>query len=112
MSDGLTPLTPDQIALQEAQAAHEGYIHRTVVALDQFANVLLDGVPDMTISSRAAIAAQKGKTWGIGLSKLLDVFQADHGMKADAGDLERANAVQQVEQQTLGANDAKENHQS
>jgi len=100
-TNGLTPLTPDQIALQETRAAHEGYVHRCLVALDQFANVIADGMPDMTISSRAAIADQKGKTWGIGMSKLLDLFQENHGMKADAGDLERVTKVASVENKAL-----------
>jgi hypothetical protein len=102
MSDPITPLTPQQIAVQEAQAAHEAYIRRTLVALDQFANVLADGVPDMTISSRAAIAAEHGATWGRGLSRLLNLFQADHGADAAAGDLQRAETVEVLEEQALG----------
>ncbi len=43
-----------------------------------FINVLTDGDPDETISSRAARAAQQGKGWGIEMSKFLDLFQKDH----------------------------------
>ena len=103
MSDVITPLTPEQVTVQEAQAAHESYVHRILVGLDIFANVVADGLPDMTISSRAAIAAQKGKTWGIGLSKLLNIFQSDHGMKAEAGDAERAKELEDAEKPTLGS---------
>jgi hypothetical protein len=103
MADPIQPLTPDQIALQEARASHEGYVHRCLVALDQFANVLADGIPDMTISSRAAIADQRGKTWGKGLSRLLNLFQADHGMKAEIGDEARAKELEAAEKPTLGS---------
>lgn len=101
MGDPVQPLTPDQIALAEARAQHEGYLHRCLVALDQFANALADGVPDMTISSRAAIADQQGKTWGRGLSRLLNVFQPNHGMRAEAGDESRADALKGAEEPYL-----------
>jgi hypothetical protein len=93
MSDGITPLTPDQVAEQEAQAAKEAYLKRALIGLDMFINVLTDGDPDETISSRSARAAEKGKPWGILMSKFLDVFQHDHGAKAQAGDVARAQAV-------------------
>lgn len=101
MSDPIQPLTPEQIALAEARAAHEGYIRRCLVALDQFANVIADGIPDMTISSRAAIADQQGKTWGKGLSRLLALFQENHGMKAMAGDESRAVRLEAAEMDYL-----------
>jgi hypothetical protein len=97
MTDGITPLTPAQTAHQENQAAHEQYIHRLLVGFDQFINVVTDGDPDETISSRAARAAEKGKPWGVAMSKFLDVFQKDHGAKAQAADLERAQAVTALE---------------
>ena len=97
-SNPVVPLTPQQVQAQEAQAAHEAYIRRTLVALDQFANVLADGVPDMTISARAAIAAEHGSTWGIGLSRLLNLFQPDHGADAVAGDAQRAETVEVIEE--------------
>jgi hypothetical protein len=102
MSDPIQPLSPEQVAVQEARAAHEAYVHRCAVALDQLANVIADGLPDMTISSRAAIADQKGELWGKGLSRILDFFQKDHGMKAEAGDEARAKDLGQAEKQTLG----------
>ncbi|MGH9684794.1 MAG: hypothetical protein ACRD4S_14425 [Candidatus Acidiferrales bacterium] len=103
MADGITPLTPEQIAEQEAKAGREKYLHRALVGFDQFVNVLTDGDPDETISSRAARAAEAGKLWGVELSKLLDVFQADHGVKAQAGDIERAEKVEAEEALEIGA---------
>jgi hypothetical protein len=93
MSDGITPLAPDQLAQQEAQAEKEAYLKRALIGLDMFMNVLTDGDPDETISSRSARAAEKGKPWGIFMSKFLDVFQHNHGAKAQAGDVARAQAV-------------------
>jgi len=97
MSSPITPLDPQQTAAQEAQAAKEGYVHRILVAFDIFSNVLTDGDEDETISSRSARAAEKGKPWGIAMSKFLDIFQKDHGAKAQAGDVERAAAVAATE---------------
>jgi hypothetical protein len=93
MADPLTPLTASETSAQELQTAHEHYVHRLLVGLDQFMDVVTDGDPDETISSRAARAAEKGKPWGVGLSKILNAFQSDHGVKAQAGDVERAEAV-------------------
>ncbi len=100
MNNPITPLDPGQLAEQEAQAAHEAYLHRCVVALDQFMNVMTDGDPDETISSRAARAAEKGKPWGVAMSRFLNLFQKDHGAKAQAGDLERAQAVVKLEDES------------
>lgn len=57
MSDGITPLTPVQLAAQGAQAEKEAYLKRVLIGLDMFMNVLTDGDPDETISSRSARAA-------------------------------------------------------
>jgi hypothetical protein len=102
MSDPITPLTPEQVAKQEAQASKEGYLHKDLVGLDQFANVLSGGNPDETISSRSARAAEQGKTWGVVMSKFLNLFQRDHGPKAQAGDVERAEAVEKIEDSSGG----------
>lgn len=104
MADPITPLTPAQTAQQEQQAAHEKYVHRFLVGFDQFMNVVTDGDPDETISSRAARAAEKGKGWGIELSKFLNHFQKDHGADAQAGDLERAEAVVSLEENSGALN--------
>ena len=46
MENPITPLTPKQTAKEESQAAKERYLHRTLVGLDQFVNVLAGGHPD------------------------------------------------------------------
>ena len=93
MSTGITPLTPAQTATAEQKASQEAYPERFLIALDMFMNVLTDGDPDETISSRSARAAQQGKTWGIEMSKFLDLFQKNHGSKAQGGDVARAQTV-------------------
>lgn len=102
MSDPVTPLTPEQLAAQEAKVARENYLHRTLVGMDQAANVLLDGQPDETISARSARADEAGRTWGRWMSRFLDFFQRNHGPKAQAGDLERAEAVEAAEEESGG----------
>jgi hypothetical protein len=97
MSNPITPLTPEQTEEQGLQALHEDYLRRVIVEVDVLLNVASGGRPDMTISSRAALAAKHGSPVGIELSKLLNVFQPDHGAKADAGDLYRAQQVVQDE---------------
>lgn len=99
-------LTPDQIAKQQAQAAREGYIHRVLVAFDQFWNVAgTDGLPDETISAHTRRVVDdptaKHKLLAKVLNHLLDDIQPNHGAKAEAGDLERAQTVTKVEQQAL-----------
>lgn len=97
MPDPIQPLTPSEAATEQSQAAHEGYIHRNLVAIDQAANVALGGRPDETISSRAARADRSGKWWGRTLSRFLDLFQTDHGADAVAGDAERAESIDSTE---------------
>lgn len=99
--DPITPLTPAQTATQEQQAAQEGYLKRDAIAVDIAANeILLKGQMDETISSHAARAATEGKLWGKILSSVLNWFQADHGAKAEAGDLERAKNTVRIEEST------------
>jgi hypothetical protein len=100
MSTGITPLTPAQTQAQELKASQEAYPKRFLIALDMFMNVLTDGDPDETISSRSARAAQQGKAWGKDMSKFLDLFQKDHGAKAQAGDAIRAKDVIATELQS------------
>lgn len=96
MSDPITPLDPQQTAVEEAQTAREGYVHRVLVAGDIFLNVLRGGPEDVTISTSAGLAAEHGNRIGRILSALLNDFQKDHGAKAAAGDAERAQAAQQI----------------
>jgi hypothetical protein len=102
MSDPIQPLTPQQTAQAEAGTAKEGYLHREAVAVDIFINETADGKMDETISSRAARADEKGKWWGRTLSRFLDFFQSNHGPKAQAGDVERAQAVESLEDESGG----------
>jgi hypothetical protein len=97
MTDGITPLTPAQVATQEAQAAKEGYIKRDLIALDMGVNVLTGGLPDETVSSRWARGAEQHHIVGEIGSKFLDLFEKDHGAKAQAGDTERARHVVETE---------------
>ena len=99
MDSGITPLTPQQVVTQEQQAGRENYIVRSLVAFDQLCNVVLfNGDPDETISSHSARAATEGKLWGKIMSHFLDWFQVDHGAKAEAGDVERADVVSALEE--------------
>jgi hypothetical protein len=94
-------LTPDEIQVQETETAQEGYLHRSLVALDQFANVLLGGNPDETISSRSQRAAQRGDWRGKAMIWWLGKIQKNHGEDAQAGDIERATAVEDIEKKSL-----------
>jgi hypothetical protein len=90
----ITPLTPTQVATEEAQAEHENFIERELVDADIAADELTGGPQDETISTRLAVDAVDGhglsKKIGEVGSKCLDVFQKDHGADASAGDLARA----------------------
>jgi len=99
MSDPITPLNSAQVAHEESQSAKEGTIHKDLVAVDIAANViLLHGQEDETISSHSARADEEGKGWGKWMSRFLNLFQSDHGAKAQAGDLERAENVERLEE--------------
>lgn len=97
MSDGITPLNPEQLKVQEEKASHEGYLHRVAVEVDDLGNVATGGLPDETISSRLARAAEKHELIGEIGTKGLDLIQRDHGAKAQAADLYRADEVAAVE---------------
>ena len=92
MAAPITPLTVAQTATQEAQANNEGYILRVLIAADMAANVALGGHEDETISTDTALMARKHEFLGVVVSRMLDLFQPDHGSKAAAGDLERAQS--------------------
>lgn len=96
-STGITPLTPAQFALIRAKAMQQSYPHRVLVGFDMLVNVIFMGHPCETISSRSARAATEGKQWGIVMSKFLDLFQKDHGARAQAADEARAMQVDYLE---------------
>ena len=87
---------------QMLEAESEGYLHRILVALDQFANVILRGRPGETISARAYRAALLDHAWGLVLNYLLNLIQSEHGAKAACGDLARALSIAETEAKVLG----------
>ena len=97
-------MVPDviNVQLQMAQADKEGYLHRILVALDQFLNVIFRGRPGETISARSYRAALKGELWGRVLNFLLNIIQSNHGAKAACGDMARALSIAATEAQILG----------
>lgn len=98
-----------EIRQAERNTRREDYIHRALVALDIFVNVLTGGNEDETISSRVRRIsdAHKGWSWnpGVWISKALNaglnLIQRDHGQHAEAGDLERAERVEHIEDKAL-----------
>lgn len=78
------------------------YLHNVLVGADQEANVITGGKPDETISSRSQRAADRGNPLGKGMTRFLHLFQKDHGHKAEAGDLRRAEDVEETEKKALG----------
>ena len=101
MSEVNDVLTPEQIAAHELKAKKEGYIHRVLVAFDQFANVFTGGLPDETISARSQRDALKGEVLAKVLVHGLDAIQRDHGQLAEAGDLARATVAAATEDAAL-----------
>lgn len=75
---------------------------RLAIAFDIFCNVLfLNGREDETISAHSWRAAQEGKAWGKAVCWWLNLFQEDHGQRAVAGDLERAEEIVGTEETAL-----------
>ncbi len=107
MSSPIVPLTPQQTTKQMNKAAQERYVKRVLIGFDQFVNTVAGGHPDETISARSARAATERKTWGIAMSSFLNLFQKDHGAKAVAGDLQRADTVEYLEQSSGDVNSTK-----
>ncbi|HLI02751.1 MAG TPA: hypothetical protein VFC10_07380 [Terriglobia bacterium] len=105
-------------ARYEAQAVRQPYWRRALGQLDVFINVLAGGAPDDTISSRM-------QRWKIGdvpkpnsakravgsfMCWWLGKLQKDHDVKANAGDLGRAEAEESRTRRTLeksGAEDVR-----
>jgi hypothetical protein len=94
----LTPLTAAETAEQEAKTLAEGWLKRILVAFDQFVNVaLFRGRNDETISAHAGRACIDGKPWGKALAIFLNLFQANHCVKAMVGDAVRASSILRTE---------------
>jgi len=77
----------------------EPWWRRVLIAGDQLLNVLLiNGQPGETMSSHAGRAAAKGHLWGKVLSKFLNYIQLNHCAIAEGGDVERAQNVEALEE--------------
>lgn len=104
MKNAVTPLTAPQTAAAEAKSAKHSYPVRDLIAIDETVATFADAPNDTTISGDAAIAAvnDKGfKGWyGRTMSRFLNLFQSNHGAKAVAGDLERAQAAEKIDEQS------------
>src|SRR5258708_6624309 len=96
----ITPLPPAQALGLEAGVKSDSYILRVLIEFDIFVNVICNGHPGETISSRAARAATQGKWWGTLLSSFLDLFEKDKGETAEATDIGRAEVVINLESQS------------
>lgn len=98
-----------EIRKAEENTRKEDYIHRVLVALDIFVNVLTGGNEDETISSRVRRIsdAHRGWSWNPGvwiaktLNSALNLIQRNHGKHAEAGDLQRAEKVERIEDKAL-----------
>lgn len=98
MNDPLTPLTPAQTANAEKNALKEGYVKRVEVGADVELNIILDGLPNETMSARGARADANGSKFGRVFSWVLTkIFGKNHGAKACAGDAARAARVAAAE---------------
>lgn len=101
----MSDLTPEQIAAAAKPATSHGYVRRLLLGLDLFANVITGGKVGETISARSQRAADAGNWAGKGMTAFLHLFQKKHGELAEAGDLARAEAVEQTEEKALGVKD-------
>jgi len=54
------------------------YVWNILISVDQLANTLLGGDPDVTISSRVGKRARKGDRFGIFVCKCLHLFDKGH----------------------------------
>lgn len=64
--------------LAAAMLAGSNRAHRIELGFDQTANAAFGGSEDMTISTRAALAALEGRRWGRVLCWLLDQVDPGH----------------------------------
>ena len=100
---GGSALSESEVEDYEIRAIHEGWFHRDAVAFDQFLNVLaLHGAPDETMSAHFQRLADSGNKFGKFMIWWLDKVQPEHGQRAQAGDLERAETVEDTEAGSLG----------
>lgn len=102
MSNPVQPLPPAEF--QAAFDPDKNYFRRAAVSLDDMVNALLDGNNDETISSRMARWATEHGGWkrdvGAAVCRGLNILSADHGAKAEAADLGRAELIVKTEEAT------------
>ena len=103
----ITPLNATETHIQMQQATKEGYGLEVAIALDKLGNTLTGGNSDETISARCGrdtyLDEQAHKhTHALAdfMSWWLAKLQRDHGAKAAAGDLARAESVIVMEKQS------------
>ena len=73
------------------------YVHKVLVAFDQFVNVLFGGHDDETISAHWGRMRAEGKPIGRFGSWVLDGIAKDHVEHAIANDARRAELIDAVE---------------
>lgn len=103
MKDGINPKRI------EMKANHQGVIHHELVVADEFINGATLGPLDDTISSRMyrwkigmVPKPYFWKRWvGSGMCAFLNLFQRNHGFKANIGDHGRAVAEEDRTKRTL-----------
>jgi hypothetical protein len=95
----VTPLTPEQQAVVDAECACYPWWLRVLISFDQLCNVtFFGGLVGETISAHAGRLAVRNVWWAVWLCDLLDWLETDHGAKACEGDLYRALLVVQAEE--------------
>jgi hypothetical protein len=62
------------------------YFLNVLIALDMLVNSLAGGILGSTISARAAIAANAGKSWGLAMCRFLNWMEPGHCAAALAND--------------------------
>lgn len=98
-----SPFMPGDEVIAEQRASTESWLHRSLVAFDQFCNVVFfRGYPDETISAHCWRASLKNHLWGQALNRWLEWVQPDHGFLAASGDHYRAITIASIEKQALG----------
>lgn len=95
--ESVTPLTPDQASIVAKKALREGYLYRVIKGLDEFGNVLTDGNLGQSLSSRIGLDAAKGDHGAIALAEFLNLFEANHCVKAEVADEVQAEIVVKAE---------------
>lgn len=58
--------------MSQPPSRHHSYIMRVLIAIDQFANAIIDGDEDETISSRVGRGAVAGKRWALRIEPIIN----------------------------------------